>query len=312
MTGNLVTALAAAQSEMKNAALNKTNPHFKSKYADLAAIRDAVVPVLAKHGLAITQTTGMYDGGFFLHTTLRHESGEIIESAYPLPLDVSKPQAMGSALTYARRYSLASICGISAEEDDDANAAQDAAISPQPPNHQPEKNTRSMDWTGPLTKTELRAEVQALVRRLSEVQTTDELNLLEDEYLAVINQVKKDLPTWWDERDPEKPEFIPLEDRLEQAALRVEGAVKAPEPEEMPPADSQEISPRGPGGWNKFRENMIAAIDGAATLDELTAIQVDNTENLKALGLKDADANAAIMNRFRLRAGDLMQGPAGE
>jgi hypothetical protein len=124
----LAEALAKAQANMQNAPLNKTNPHFKSKYADLAAIRDAVTPALSANGLAITQTPTFRDGAFVLVTTLRHTGGETVESIYPLAVD--KPQVMGSALTYARRYSLAAMCGIAAEEDDDANAAQTGTAKP--------------------------------------------------------------------------------------------------------------------------------------------------------------------------------------
>lgn len=119
----LVDALAKAQGEMQNAALNKVNPHFKSKYADLAEIRDATIPVLAKHGIACTQTMEMRDGMWLLVTALRKGDG-VIESVYPLPHS-DKPQAQGSAITYAKRYTLSAICGISADEDDDGNAAQE-------------------------------------------------------------------------------------------------------------------------------------------------------------------------------------------
>lgn len=120
----LASALAKAQAELENATLNKINPHFKSKYADLAGIRNATAPILAKHGISVVQFTDMRDGAFFLFTRLLHESGEFMESMYPLPLATDKPQVMGSALTYARRYSWSAMCGISADEDDDANAAQ--------------------------------------------------------------------------------------------------------------------------------------------------------------------------------------------
>lgn len=125
MDGKLDEALAKAQAEMTNATLNKTNPHFKSKYADLPTIRDATVPVLAKHGLTVTQFTRVRDNALLLVTRLAHTSGESIEGEYPLPYQVDKPQAMGSAMTYARRYGLAAMCGIAAEEDDDGNAAED-------------------------------------------------------------------------------------------------------------------------------------------------------------------------------------------
>ena len=122
----LAPALAKAQAELKNATLNKTNPHFKSRYADLAGIRDTVTPVLAKHGFSIIQTTEVSSSGFFLVTMLLHESGQHISGRYPLPELLDKPQAMGSAVTYARRYALSAMCGIAAEEDDDGEAAQNS------------------------------------------------------------------------------------------------------------------------------------------------------------------------------------------
>ena len=122
----LSKALSAAQGEMKNATLNKVNPHFKSKYADLAGIRDTVVPILAKHGLAVMQGTDTTETGLVVVTRLSHNSGQWIESRFPIAFD--KPQAMGSAYTYARRYSLSAMCCISAEEDDDANAANEKPV----------------------------------------------------------------------------------------------------------------------------------------------------------------------------------------
>jgi hypothetical protein len=118
----LSKALAAAQGEMKNATLNRVNPHFKNRYADLAAIRDAVIPALSKRGIAMTQFTDFREGHSVLVTRLMHESGQWIEGAYPLA-PAANPQAMGSQLTYARRYTLSAIAGISADEDDDAEIA---------------------------------------------------------------------------------------------------------------------------------------------------------------------------------------------
>ena len=123
-------ALAKAQGIMANAVINKTNPHFKSKYADLAAIREAVSAPLAQNGIAVLQVIDTDEHGSFLVTRLVHSSGQWVESIHPLP-QTAKPQEFGSALTYARRYSLAAICGISAEEDDDANAANDAPVQTQ-------------------------------------------------------------------------------------------------------------------------------------------------------------------------------------
>jgi len=116
-----------AQSECQNVVMNKINPHFKSRYADFANVRDAIVPIFTKHGLAILQTPTIDNyAGFCLETRLIHESGEEMVWMFPLPGDVNKPQAIGSSISYARRYTMTSIAAIASEEDDDANAAQAA------------------------------------------------------------------------------------------------------------------------------------------------------------------------------------------
>jgi hypothetical protein len=115
----LATALAQAQGMMDNAVMNRVNPHFKSKYADLAAIWDAARKPLSANGLSVAQTIG--EG--VLHTRLLHTSGQWIASEHPLPMS-GRPQEIGSALTYARRYSLSALIGIAADEDDDATAAE--------------------------------------------------------------------------------------------------------------------------------------------------------------------------------------------
>ena len=123
--GDISAALAKAQGAMKNAALNKINPHFKSKFADLPSVRDAVVPALCGQGIAAVQTLDLVDGQMCVLTRLTHASGQWIESLCPIP-NGSDMQKLGSAITYARRYSLSAICGIAADEDDDANAAVQA------------------------------------------------------------------------------------------------------------------------------------------------------------------------------------------
>lgn len=119
----LATALAAAQSKMQNPVKDRVNPFFKSLYADLASVRDAVLPVLTDHGLSVVQlpcVTG--SGAPGLRTVLMHKSGEWIGSTMLVNPVKNDPQGMGSALTYARRYALQSLVGVAAEEDDDGNA----------------------------------------------------------------------------------------------------------------------------------------------------------------------------------------------
>jgi hypothetical protein len=118
----LAGALAKAQGQMKNAAMNRVNPHFKSKYADLSSVLDAIRAPLSANGLSIVQTMQTGERAITLRTTLLHSSGQFIDTEYPLPLSL-KPHEMGSALTYGRRYSVAAlICNASDEDDDGAEA----------------------------------------------------------------------------------------------------------------------------------------------------------------------------------------------
>lgn len=153
-TADLSASLAKAQSAMKAATFNKTNPHFKNKYADLAAVLDAIRKPLGDKGLSVTQTTEIRDGGFVLVTTLRHASGQWVASEYPLPV-AAKPQELGSALTYARRYSLSAIACIAADEDDDAEGARTSgqtASAPKASPIKPEKIEPPVDpETGEIT-----------------------------------------------------------------------------------------------------------------------------------------------------------------
>lgn len=120
----LATALAKAQSEIENAAKNANNPHFKSKYADLAEIINTSRPVLTKHGLSVVQLPGMEDGRCTVETILLHSSGEWLSGLAAAPIQKADPQGIGSAVTYLRRYSLAAVCAI-AQEDDDGESAVD-------------------------------------------------------------------------------------------------------------------------------------------------------------------------------------------
>lgn len=132
-TGKLAAALAKAQSEFpmipKDKVANvptKAGGSYKYRYADLGTVLDKVMKVLAKHEISVTHPMQVRDGLLILKTVLRHSSGEMIEGEYPLPLETSRPQEMGSAITYGRRYSLCAMLSVAAEEDDDGQAAQEA------------------------------------------------------------------------------------------------------------------------------------------------------------------------------------------
>ena len=122
----LAAALASAQGEIENASKNSANPHFRSRYADLAEIINTVRPVFSKHGLSVVQSPS-YDGGVVTVTTLlMHKSGQWIRDNASAPASKLDAQGVGSATTYLRRYSLAAFAGI-AQEDDDGNAASKPA-----------------------------------------------------------------------------------------------------------------------------------------------------------------------------------------
>jgi hypothetical protein len=120
---HVYAAFVAAQRAFGPALKAHTNPVYRSKYADLSACIEAVIDGLHAHGFALMQATEEREGGAVVETLFLHESGERI-SGGKLFVPASKPDAhgVGSALTYARRYSLLAACGL-APEDDDANKA---------------------------------------------------------------------------------------------------------------------------------------------------------------------------------------------
>jgi len=115
----LAAALAKAQGEMKPALKDSANPFFKSKYADLSSVWDSCREVLSKNGLAVVQL-GDGTGGddVSLVTVLTHSSGQWISGRLCVRLDKGTAQAIGSAITYFRRYGLSAIVGVSTEDDD--------------------------------------------------------------------------------------------------------------------------------------------------------------------------------------------------
>ncbi len=176
---DLAKALAIAQAEIKPPQktrkvdfINLKGQRVKYSYADLADCIEAVKIPLSKNGLSVIQTLGIMENelGFCLKTLLIHSSGQSITSTYPLPIPGTiKPQEFGSALTYARRYSLSAICGFASEDDDDGQIANDShqkfastkvttkkpvpiAKPPKPKNHAPQaaKPDPMPDYEGPV------------------------------------------------------------------------------------------------------------------------------------------------------------------
>lgn len=116
----LAKSLAAAQLEVENAGKNAANPHFRSRYADLAEVLNTVRPVFAKHGLSFVQMPSYAAPNASVETLLLHSSGEFISGNCSMPVSRHDAQGVGSAITYLRRYSLAAMAGISQEDDDAA------------------------------------------------------------------------------------------------------------------------------------------------------------------------------------------------
>jgi hypothetical protein len=133
----LFAALALAQSEVENATKGSTNPHFKSKYADLAEVLNTVRPVYSRHGIAIVQSTG-FDGVMVSVTTaLVHKEGGYVTSVASCTPAKTDGQGVGAATTYLRRYSLAAACGVAQEDDDGQSAAHNRpAAAPAKPSNQ--------------------------------------------------------------------------------------------------------------------------------------------------------------------------------
>ena len=124
----IAEALVSAQKEIRFAAKDSTNPHFKSKYANINSVIEAVKKPLNDNGIAILQSLSPSDDNkLHLTTRLLHSSGEWIEDTAVCPIQKQDPQGLGSAISYIRRYSISSLCALYADDDDGQSAALNAA-----------------------------------------------------------------------------------------------------------------------------------------------------------------------------------------
>lgn len=200
MTAKVSAAFVAAQAEL-------TNPPKKSKantgtysytYADLPAIIDHVRPVLAKHGLGISQDVLMEDGRLLIRTRIIHSSGECMEFG-PLAGSVGGDwRSVGSGITYARRYALAAALGIAADDDGDAVAADaDGALTPS--SAKKGKGLRAVE------KTADEDDIRRWVELISSASTWVELKSIGDEIAAhrLEESERVDLLAMWTARKAE-------------------------------------------------------------------------------------------------------------
>lgn len=186
----LATALAKAQAEIKAALKDSKNPHFKSSYADLTSVWDACRGALTKNGLSVIQKTDFSEGEVWLETILLHADGDQITGRYPLRPQQQTPQGYGSALTYARRYSLAAMVGVVADEDDDGNAASaprhDTIRPVEPP--QSTMAGRKIEAQGKRTAGQYKADCFAA---LAKITTNAELTAWSDAERETLENLEK-------------------------------------------------------------------------------------------------------------------------
>jgi len=194
----LATALAKAQGEITGALKDSANPFFKSKYADLASCWDACRAALSKNGLAVTQFPTTDPTGTYLVTSLLHSSGQWMRSSLVVEPKDGTPQAMGSALTYARRYALTAIVGV-AQVDDDGNAASGRSNGAHDPRgdlgkHVSEDSARS---AATAMRAILEADVEEDIKCLHVADKHDMMNKDHDLYSAAADQMSsKERAAW--------------------------------------------------------------------------------------------------------------------
>jgi hypothetical protein len=171
----LAKALNKLQGELKTVCRDKVNPNFNSKYADLSAIWDACRKPLADNGLSLVQTTDRAGEDIVLETLLLHETGEWIKGKLPINAVKDEPQAIGSAISYARRYAMSAMLGIVSDEDDDAESR---AV------HQTRKNNTY------YTEKQQTAEKKDAVSHNGKI-TAEQINLLDSYKKAGYNIAEK-------------------------------------------------------------------------------------------------------------------------
>lgn len=151
---NIAAALASAQANMGKALKSASNPHFKSKYADLASVTDACLPALNEAGIAVIQPTTDDADGRYVETILIHgDSGEVLKCRVPLIVSKNDMQGYGSAVTYARRYGLMSMSGIAPEDDDGNRAAKSPPQQHDIPSNPPKQPSFAQTVTQDLPPT---------------------------------------------------------------------------------------------------------------------------------------------------------------
>lgn len=203
--GRLALALSKAQGEIGNAAKDKTNPFFSSTYATLASVWAACRAALSKYEIAVIQAPVIDDatGKLTLRTTLMHSSGEEWHGEMPVQAaPTATAQQMGSALTYARRYSLASMVGVAPDDDDDGNAA--TAVPPPKPAYKPKAKLEVIPESGLASVNRIKADATAFVQKLEMSESLPEFEKLMAKNGQLLLDIKNRLPEDWGKRVNDK------------------------------------------------------------------------------------------------------------
>lgn len=298
----LIEALAAAQGQFpavlkdRKATVKSDKGSYSYSYANLADVLAAVRPVLSAHQIAVIQHIEPNGSGLLLRTALRGY-GEALESLMPVTTGPTAPQALGSALSYYRRYALMALVGVAAEEDDDDGA--EAGRHPPP---RPTSRDQSRPPLDRMTKASLDT-LDEIGRELDAAERKPRLPpddaWLEAAKLKVANSEPDELRTWWNS-EAQKRQRQDLHKRRADLAPAME-ELKDHVAERWWECSSLEIPPNGMG-WQRWQGLMARTIDAAPTVAKLDQLLRDNYAHTQALAEavpRAAEALAAKIENAR-------------
>jgi hypothetical protein len=206
----LASAMASAFAEIEGATKSAKNPHFKSKYADITAVIEAIKPALINHGLYFTQRPEPSEHGVTVETVIGHMNGEELSlGKLFVPANKNDAQGFGSALTYARRYALVTAFGVPTEDDDGNAAAKTSPLRQQ--------LEQGVEQGKQPAHSALKTELRQFVRELESCGDWDTYAAFREtpEYKRMTSECEAKLPAWWDGGEEMPAEFVPLRRRIE-------------------------------------------------------------------------------------------------
>lgn len=194
----LEAALAEVLPKLEGAKKNSANPHFKSKYADLGSVIDAIRPA-AEHGVWFRQVLHPCENGVTVETFYTGFGEAISAGVLHMPADRNNAQGYGSALTYARRYALQTAFGLATEDDDGNEASKTEQPTKKAPAH-----------------SKLKQEIRSFVHELEGIGDWDTYVTFRDtpDFKRITAECQDKLPGWWEGWDEQPDGFVPLKDRI--------------------------------------------------------------------------------------------------